>query len=230
VPEQTHGPLLRFVRRLAAEPAAGASDEQLLERFLSGSDPDTAAAILRRHGPMVLAVCRRVLDNAHDVEDAFQATFLVFIRQAATIRRRGGLGPWLHGVAFRVARKAQVRAARRCHREQVVAREVACNPMPEEDRRDLRRVLDEEVSRLPERYRRALVLCYFQGRTKEQAAQELGCPHGTVSTWLARAGACAAGCSAAAWVPRPPCSAPHRPAAVFRRPCSPAPSTACCRP
>jgi RNA polymerase sigma factor (sigma-70 family) len=186
VPEQAHGPLLRFVRRLAAAPAEH-GDEQLLERFLAGRDQDAAAAILRRHGPMVLAVCRRVLENAHDVEDAFQATFLVFVRQAATIRRRGVLGPWLHGVAFRVARKAQVRAARRRRRECGRAPEATCNSMPEAERRDLRHVLDEEVNRLPECYRRAVVLCYFQGHTKEQAARELGCPHGTVSTWLARA-------------------------------------------
>jgi RNA polymerase sigma factor (sigma-70 family) len=159
----------------------------LLERFLAGRDQDAAAAIVRRHGPMVLAVCRRVLDNAEDVEDAFQATFLVFVRQAATIRRRGVLGPWLHGVAFRVARKAQVRAARRRRREQSAVPEAPVDSLPEADRRDLRGVLDEEVNRLPDRYRLAVVLCYFQGHTKEEAARRLGCPHGTVSTWLARA-------------------------------------------
>jgi RNA polymerase sigma factor (sigma-70 family) len=167
VPRQTPGPLLRFVRLLAAEPAVGLTDEQLLERFLASGDQGAAASILRRHGPMVLAVCRRVLDNPHDVEDAFQATFLVFVRQAATIRRRATLGPWLHGVAFRVARKAQVRADRRRRRERAVAREAAVDAAAEADRRDLRRVVDEEVSRLPERYRAAVVLCYFQGHTKE---------------------------------------------------------------
>jgi RNA polymerase sigma factor (sigma-70 family) len=186
VPDQTKSPLVRFLRRLGAT-SAPPSDAMLLERFLAARDQDAVAALVGRHGPMVLGVCRRVLGNAHDVEDAFQATFLVLVRQAATIRRRGVLGAWLHGVAFRVARKAQVRAARRRARERAAARPAAVDPGEEADRRDLRRVLDEEVSRLPDRYRLPLVLCYFEGLTKEQAARELGCPHGTVSTRLARA-------------------------------------------
>jgi RNA polymerase sigma factor (sigma-70 family) len=136
---------------------------------------------------MVLGVCRRLLRDSHEVEDAFQATFLVLCRQAASLRRREALGGWLHRVASNVALKARAQAAR--HRslsgplQDVSARESA----PELDRQDLRPVLDEELSRLPERYRAPVVLCYLEGKTVAQAACELGWPHGTVASRLARA-------------------------------------------
>jgi RNA polymerase sigma factor (sigma-70 family) len=179
-------PVLRLVRRLAHGPAAVRGDEQLLDGFLRG-EADAVEALVERHGPMVLGVCRRVLRDSHDAEDAFQATFLVLLRKAGSIRRGESLGPWLYGVAYRVARKAQAGAARRRALLPRPAEATAPGPDDEAARRDLRRVLDEEVSRLPARYRDSVVLCYFEGRSKEEAARQLGCPAGTVSAWLARA-------------------------------------------
>jgi RNA polymerase sigma factor (sigma-70 family) len=179
-------PVLRLVRRLARGPAAVRGDEQLLEGFLRG-EADALEALVERHGPMVLGTCRRLLRDSNDAEDAFQATFLVFLRKAASIRRGESLGPWLYGVAYRVARKAQAGAARRRALLPRPAEVRSPDPGDEAARRDLRRVLDEEVSRLPARYRDSVVLCYFEGRSKEEAARQLGCPAGTVSAWLARA-------------------------------------------
>jgi RNA polymerase sigma factor (sigma-70 family) len=184
--ENSVSPVLRFVRRLAGGPDTVSTDGQLLGRLTDGRDSAALAALMGRYGPLVLGVCRRVLGNAHDAEDAFQATFLVLVRKAATVRRRDALGPWLHGVALRVARKAQASAVRRRVRERRVAPAAAADPGDDLARGDLRGVLDEELSRLPARYREPLVLCYFEGRTKEQAARQLGCPAGTVSARLAR--------------------------------------------
>jgi RNA polymerase sigma factor (sigma-70 family) len=135
---------------------------------------------------MVLAVCRRVLRQAQDAEEAFQATFLLLARQAPSIRQRGSVGPWLHGAALRVALKARTQAARRRRRE----REAAAVPRVEAPSatawRELQAVLDEEVGRLPERYRAPLVLCYLEGKTQEEAAAQLGCPLGTVRSRSAR--------------------------------------------
>jgi RNA polymerase sigma factor (sigma-70 family) len=185
--DKSPNPVLRLVRRLAQGPAAVRSDEQLLEGFLRGDASEALEALVERHGPMVLGVCRRVLHDSNDAEDAFQATFLVLLRKAGSIRRGESLGPWLYGVAHRVARKAQAGAARRRALLPRPAEASVPDPGDEAARRDLRRVLDEEVSRLPARYRDSVVLCYFEGHSKEEAARQLGCPAGTVSAWLARA-------------------------------------------
>ncbi len=179
-------PVLRLVRRLAHQPAALRGDGQLLEGFLRG-EADALEALVERHGPMVLGTVRRLLRDGNDADDAFQATFLVLLRKARSIRRGESLGPWLYGVAYRVARKAQAAAARRRALLPRPAEATAPDSHDEAARRDLRRVLDEEVSRLPARYRDSVVLCYFEGRSKEEAARQLGCPAGTVSAWLARA-------------------------------------------
>ena len=167
----------------------GLSDEQLLERFAAQSEADRQIAfeaIVRRHGPMVLGVCRRVLRNDHDAEDAFQATFMVLALRAGMVRKRNSLGPWLHGVAARIA-----------HRATLVIRKRKEQPMPaadvaERDGRDpaladIEQVLDEELTRLPDKYRLPIVLCCLEGRTQEDAAKELGWTKGTVSGRLARA-------------------------------------------
>jgi RNA polymerase sigma factor (sigma-70 family) len=150
-------------------------------------DEAAFTALVRRHGPMVLAVCRRVLRDAHTAEDAFQATFLVLARKAASLSQPELLGHWLHGVAYRTAVKARTEAARRRAQEQqaVLTQEIA----GDDDFlwRDLRAVLDEEVNRLPNRYRVPVVLCYLQGQTNAEAARRLGCSRGTVATLLARA-------------------------------------------
>jgi RNA polymerase sigma factor (sigma-70 family) len=162
-------------------------DRDLLERFLGRRDEAAFAGLVRRHGPMVLRVCRGVLRDFHDAEDAFQATFLVLARRARWVARPEALGGWLYGVAYRVALKARAAAARRDRHERQAARTAEEPPAGGEGRAELRAVLDEEVNRLPDKYRRPVVLCYFEGRTYQEVARLLGWPAGTASARLARA-------------------------------------------
>jgi RNA polymerase sigma factor (sigma-70 family) len=164
----------------------GMTDGQLLECFLSRRDESAFEAILRRHGPMVLAVCRRVLRNSHDADDAFQATFLVFVRKASAIKEHELVASWLHRTAFRAALEAN--AARRRSRE----RQVSAMPEPEapvvdDVWSDLRPLLDQELDRLPDKYREAVVLCDLEGMTRKGAARQLGVPEGTLSGRLTTA-------------------------------------------
>jgi RNA polymerase sigma factor (sigma-70 family) len=185
-----NSPVVRTIRRLAATlPAAQLSDAQFLERFAGQRDEAAFAALVRRHGPLVLGVCRRVLRDWHDAEDAFQATFITLARQAGSLRRPESLGPWLHGVASRTAVRARSRAARRrvCERQAAATRATVVEPPDDLVWQDLRPVLDEAVAALPEPCRIPVVLCYLQGRTVSEAARELGWPRGTVATRLAQA-------------------------------------------
>jgi RNA polymerase sigma factor (sigma-70 family) len=142
---------------------------------------------MRRHGAMVWGVCARRLGETPDAEDAFQATFLVLARKAPGLRGPGSLGPWLYGVASRTALKAEGRNTRRAMRERPLPDAAAGEPAPEHPWAELRPVLDEELSRLPEKYRRPLLLCYLQGLSSEETARALGCPKGTVFSRLSRA-------------------------------------------
>jgi RNA polymerase sigma factor (sigma-70 family) len=166
------------------------SDEQLLHRFLTapdGADQAAFTALVERHGPMVLRVCREVLGNAHDAQDAFQATFLVLARKAASIRKADSLAGWLHGVAHRIALRARSDAVRRrIHEQQVGAMKVVAMER-EESRAESWAELHEEVARLPERYREPVVLCYLEGLSTEEAALRIGCPSGTIFSRLSRA-------------------------------------------
>ena len=168
----------------------GRSDGELLDLFLTTGGPAAElafAALVEWHGPMVWRVCRDVLRESNDADDAFQATFLILARRAGAIRKRSSLGPWLYGVALRVARSARNRAVRRRNREQVAAGPEQEESMAHVDRLDAAPILHEEVGRLPEKYRAPLVLCYFQGLTHDQAASQLGWPVGTVRSRLAKA-------------------------------------------
>lgn len=167
-------------------PAGEPTDRQLLRRFTRAGDESAFEMLVRRHGPMVLGVCRRVLGNADGAEDVFQATFLVLVRRAASLQRPERLGNWLYGVAFRIATRARQNAARRAESERQIAYQPRPEPLPELARRELRSVLDEEMSRLPEKYRAPLVLCYLEGKTNEEAARQLGWPTGSMSWRLAR--------------------------------------------
>jgi RNA polymerase sigma-70 factor (ECF subfamily) len=181
-----HASVLRFLRGIAVPHGTGdATDGQLLHRFASRQDEAAFTALLRRHGPMVLGVCRRVLPNPDDAEDAFQATFLVLALKAGSVADSGLLGNWLHGVACRTALKARADAARRRVKERVAEFRVATDTTTEAVWADLRPVLDEEVNRLPGKYRLPFVLCYLEGRTNAEAAGLLGCPEGTVASRLA---------------------------------------------
>jgi RNA polymerase sigma factor (sigma-70 family) len=169
--------------RTAAEP----TDPQLLQQFVSRHDDEAFAALLRRHGPMVLGVCRRLLHEAHDVEDAFQATFLVLVRKAGALDHPELVGNWLYGVAYRTASEARARAASRRRHEREVSTMPPADPVAEATRRELCRVLDEELNQLPEKYRAPLVLCYLEGQTHQAAARALGVAPGSMSWRLARA-------------------------------------------
>ncbi len=160
---------------------SGLSEGQLLSQFVGERDEVAFEAIVSRHGPMVLGVCRRLLNDPHDVEDAFQATFLVLVRRAGELRDRELLASWLYGVALRVATRCRRDRSRRRAREGGGARvEVAVQDSDDSGLGELRSVIDAEVARLPERFQAPIVLCYFEGMTHDQAAERLGCPVGTV--------------------------------------------------
>jgi RNA polymerase sigma factor (sigma-70 family) len=166
--------LLHHVRRLAAGHGPTPPDRDLLSGYLEWRSQDAFAALVQRHGPMVLAVCQAVLRHRQDAEDAFQATFLVLARKAHSIRRRDGLASWLHGVAYRVARKARTAAARRQAREAQVAAGAAIASADDLSWGEVRAILHAELAVLPERFREPLVLCYLQGLTQDEAALRLG--------------------------------------------------------
>jgi RNA polymerase sigma factor (sigma-70 family) len=178
--------VLRLVRT-SLPTAPQLTDAQLLRRFVEQREEAAFAALLQRHGPMVLGVCRRVLRHQQDAEDAFQATFLVLARRAGAIRSRPQLAGWLYGVAYRTARHARRLACKRRARERQVANMPEPAVVMADAWNDLQPVLDEELARLPDRYRAALVLCDLEGKTRPEVARELGCPEGTVSSRLARA-------------------------------------------
>ena len=185
---QPHDVLRQLRSAALLQDGGGMTDGQLLELFLTDRDEAAFEALVRRHGPMVLGVCRRLLRNAEDAEDAFQATFLVLVRKAASIGRPEVLGNWLYGVAHRTALRAQAAAIRRRVRE----KQVSAMPEPEakDDAgawRDLRPVLDQELSRLPDKYRVPVVLCDLEGRTRRGVAHQLGIPAGTLSGRLTAA-------------------------------------------
>ena len=165
-----------------------ASEAQLLERFLAHADSSAFEAILERHGPMVLRVCQRVLDDPDDVDDAFQATFLILVKKAASIRDRTILAAWLHGVARRVAVRVRVNARQRRSREVLTegGSQVRRDEPDSLEANELRAVLDEELERLPSQFRKPLILCDLEGQTHEQAARLLRCPVGTVKSRLSR--------------------------------------------
>ena len=176
--------LLGHLHRRVAPPAEF-SDSQLLQRFVGRRDESAFEALLQRHGPLVWGVCRRVLRNGADAEDVFQAAFLVLAQKAGSIRTQTALASWLYGVAYRLALKARQRAQRRtaCERQSAA---IPRSEPPDADP-ELRTILDEELGQLPDRYRAPLVLCYYEGKTNEQAAQALGWPTGSISKRLARA-------------------------------------------
>jgi RNA polymerase sigma-70 factor (ECF subfamily) len=166
------------------------SDEQLLDRFVARRDAtgeEAFAALVHRHGPMVLAVCRRVLGDAHEAEDAFQATFLILARKAASVVRREKVASWLYGVAYRTAKEARDRAARRRSREVRVSKAPRVEPTDQGSSAELRAILDQELARLPVKYRGPMLLCELEGLSRQKAAQRLGIPEGTLSSRLARA-------------------------------------------
>ena len=187
----TQAPLataVRSLRKAALSPSEEHSDRRLLQDFLGQYDESAFALLIRRHGPMVHGVCRRVLQHAQDAEDAFQAAFLVLARKAASIRKGEALASWLHGVSYRIAMRAKRDAARRRKYETKVQSPFATAAAVEEASwRKVQSALDEEVERLPAACRAAFVLCCLQGRSQADAARQLGVKEGTISSRLAEA-------------------------------------------
>jgi RNA polymerase sigma factor (sigma-70 family) len=178
--------VIEHLRRAVLRDGSGLGDGELLGCFIERHDEAALAALVKRHGPMVWGVCRRLLSH-HDAEDAFQATFLVLVRKVASVVPRAMVGNWLYGVAHQTALQARRTAARRR------AREVQVTVMPDPEAvqsdqwPDVQPLLDQELSRLPVNYRAVLVLCDLEGRTRKEVARQLGVPEGTVAGRLARA-------------------------------------------
>jgi RNA polymerase sigma factor (sigma-70 family) len=180
-------PVIRHLRTaLLLRDGAGLSDGQLLEGYVRCREETALAALVHRHGPMVWGVCRRVLGNYHDAEDAFQATFLVLVRKAASLRAPALLANWLYAVARQTALKARAAAAKRGTRE----RQVTVMPEPAATATDLwndvEPLLDQELTSMPDKYRVAIVLCDLEGKTRKEAARQLGVPEGTLAARVAR--------------------------------------------
>jgi RNA polymerase sigma factor (sigma-70 family) len=182
------GAVRRVIQQVRTRVAPDHGDAELLRRWNRDRDESAFAGLVKRHGGLVLGVCRRVLRDSHAAEDAFQATFLVLAKKADSVRPPGVLGPWLHGVAYRTALKARGRAFRRLQVERDYALQLPSNHAAgPSDTADLAPLIDEQLNALPEKYRRPLVLCGIQGLGKAEAAERLGLPEGTISSRLARA-------------------------------------------
>ena len=183
-------PVLDQLRRASLLGADGeVSDGQLLSAFVSHGDEAAFETLVRRHGPMVYGLCRRVIGHQQDAEDAFQAAFLVLARKAACVRPREAVGNWLFGVAYRTARRARAVAARRATRETQVKSMLQPTVAPADTLNSLcyQPILDEEFNRLPDKYRLPLILCELEGRSRRDVARHLQVPEGTLSSRLATA-------------------------------------------
>lgn len=161
-----------------------ASDQEMLQRFVAAPDDAPFAELMRRHGGLVLGVCRRVLRQEQDAEDAFQATFLALARQAAALPHQMALGGWLYRVAQRSAVKLRIAGQRRARRDRRAESTPSVDPLEQLTGRELLSLLDEELQKLPERFQEPLVLCFLEGKTQEEAAQQLGWPRGTLKDRL----------------------------------------------
>lgn len=197
-------PLSQYLRRLVSRHGDPSTDHDLLQQFVADRDESAFASLVQRHAPLILGLCRSILGNPHDAEDILQAAFLVLARKAGSIRKGESVSSWLYTVAYRLAHKARVRADKRRKCEQRAASSSRCRessgtvvrlgasdlpqrPLEEAMWGELRDILHEEVSRLPEKYRAAVVLCYWEGQTHEQAGQQLGVARGTIKDRLEKA-------------------------------------------
>jgi RNA polymerase sigma factor (sigma-70 family) len=183
--DSSKSPVRRLVRKVAQTCCdVGVAEWQLLQRFLALGDQRAFEVLVRQHGPMVLRMCLRILPNRQDAEDAFQATFLVLAKKAAALRAEGSVAAWLHGVAYRVAHKARVAAARRRKHERCCKERNDEDPLSDLTLREAHDVLHQELLRLPDKLRVPLVLCYLEGLTRDEAARRLGCSASLVKSRL----------------------------------------------
>ncbi len=185
VPRQNN--LLRYIHRLAAsQKTSPLSDQELVQQFVRSHDEAAFQALMKRHGPMVWAACQRVLPNSQDAEDAFQATWLTLARKANQVSSHDSIAGWLYTVAYRLALTTDQGIKRRRTMEQRVRRHPSASPLEEVTGQELLTALDEELARLPDKYRSALVLCYLEEKSREEAARQLGCPLATLKSRLRR--------------------------------------------
>src|SRR5262245_6149501 len=191
MPQRQLRPVLQYLHKTAVDSAGSPTDAELLERFVTRGDHGAFELLVWRHERMVLGVCRRMLPDPQDAEDAFQATFLVLVKSAGSVRKGESLASWLYGVAYRCASKARSRTRRRAHRERsghdLAGVGTEDDRLASADSDEVWAVLDEEVERLPEKYRAPVVLCYMEGKTYDEAARQLDCHRATISTRLTKA-------------------------------------------
>lgn len=188
MPAAQSRPILQFLRRLVGQSLSPeGSDRFLVERFIASKDEAAFAVLFERHSALVFSVCRSVLRNEHDAEDALQATFLILARQASTIRKRDSIASWLHGVAFRTAMKLRRSQAARRRREQAEHPSVMAQPVLEAALHEIQTILHEEIERLPAKLSLPFVICCLQGKSRTEAASELGWKEGTVAGRVAQA-------------------------------------------
>jgi RNA polymerase sigma factor (sigma-70 family) len=186
MPRRIAGPVLQMLESFGNGVGAGVCDRDLLERFIQADDQTAFAALVRRHGKMVLGVCQRLLPTVQDAEDACQATFLILAQKAKTIRWQASIANWLYTTARRVARNARLSAQRRARREARSAVPETVQPVDQLTGRELLTALDEELEKLPPRYREPLVLCYLEGWTRDEAAVQLGVSSSALKSRLER--------------------------------------------
>jgi RNA polymerase sigma factor (sigma-70 family) len=180
--------LLPFLERVALlQDGAELTDGQLLERFFQHRQEEAFRPLLHRHGSMVLGVCRRLLRNGHDAEDAFQATFLILLRKGTALFGRQSIGNWLFGVAYHTSLKLRAMTTKRRLKEAAARPRTRVEVRSDVEEIDLRPLLDRELSQLPDKYREAVVLCELEGKSRKEAARLLGIPEGTLSSRLATA-------------------------------------------
>src|SRR5262249_53287459 len=181
-------PVLRFIRKIAVrEQFARLADCELLERFVNAQEEEAFAALVCRHGPMVLRVCLQILDNEHDAEDAFQATFLVLSRKASSVKKQKSVASWLFGVANHTSTNLKRSLMRRCSYERQVSQRSVADPLSTLTLREAQAIVNQELARLPETYRAPLVLCVREGLSRDEAAQQLGLRLGTLKNRLEQA-------------------------------------------
>jgi RNA polymerase sigma factor (sigma-70 family) len=183
------GSVIRHVKSIADRYSdQDPNDVDLLQSFADHSDPRVFEAIMARHGPMVLRVCRRLLGNSHDAEDVFQATFLILAQKAASIRKRASLASWLHGVAFRMANKLKRAAVRRYTHEAKASPARTADPVLTAAGKELQALLDEAIASLPEAHRGPFIACCLENKCCTEAARQLGIKETTLRTRLSRPG------------------------------------------
>ncbi|HWY88477.1 MAG TPA: sigma-70 family RNA polymerase sigma factor, partial [Gemmataceae bacterium] len=188
MPTQRFEGVLQYLRTVFQNPAdRDLTDAELLRRFLTHREETAFALLVQRHGAMVLSVCRRVLGDAHGAEDSLQATFIVLSRRAASIRCTGSLANWLYGVAQRIALKAKTQMTARRRRERPLTDTPSAEALDNASLKELRTILDEEIARLADKYRAPIVLCYFEDKSYDQAARELGWSKSSLAKRLTRA-------------------------------------------